>query len=61
MIDDTEGALEFMNLVGGEGAILEAVRAFSKTGEKKLLSDVKTHNKDESERADKLRKMLFGS
>lgn len=61
VIDDTEGALEFMNLVGGEGALLEAVRAFSKTGEKKLLSDVKTHNQDEAERADKLRKVLFGS
>ena len=34
VIDDTDGALKFMNLVGRQGALLEAVRAFSKTGEK---------------------------
>jgi hypothetical protein len=61
VIDDTEAALKLIELVGREGALLEAVRAFSKTGNKKLLSKVKTSTNDEAERADKTRKVLLGN
>ncbi len=58
VIDDEKSAFEFMALVGADGPLLEAVRAFSKMGDRKLLTDLKTRNPDEAIRADKLRKLL---
>ena len=58
-IDDETKAMEFMEAVGREGPLLEAVRKLRQTGDRNALSQVKTRTYEESRRAAKLRKMLF--
>jgi hypothetical protein len=57
---DEDTAFEFMEVVGSEGPLIEAVRTMSRTGERKALTNVHTRTFDESVRASKLRIMLFG-
>ena len=42
VIDDETRAIEFMELAGGEGTLLEAVRKVRQTGDRNALSQVKT-------------------
>jgi hypothetical protein len=58
-IDDESQAIAFMEAVGREGPLLEAVRKFRQTGDRKALSEVRTETQEERLRARKLREMLF--
>jgi len=57
--DDETTAKEFMELAGGEGPLLEAVRKLRQTGDREAFRQVKTRTFAESLRARKLRKLLF--
>ncbi len=59
VIDDQTKALEFMDVVGREGPLLEAVCRLRQTADRSTFSQVKTRTYEESLRARKLRKMLF--
>ena len=58
-IDDAAKATEFIEAVGPDGPLLEAVRKLHQTGERNALRQVETRTFEESSRARKLRKMLF--
>ena len=59
VIDDETKAMEFMEAVGRNGPLLEAVRKLRQTADRNALSQVKTRTVEESMRASKLWKMLF--
>lgn len=60
VIDDAAQAMAFMEVVGREGPLLAGVRQLRRTGDRKAFSQVQTRTYEESLRANKLRKMLFG-
>jgi hypothetical protein len=59
VIDDETKGMEFMELVGGEGPLLEAVRKLRQTGDRDTLFQMQTRTFDESLQVRKVRKMLF--
>jgi hypothetical protein len=59
VIDDETEAMEFMEVIGGEGPLLEAVRKLRQTGDRNAFSQVKTRTFEEGLRVRKLRKILF--
>jgi hypothetical protein len=59
VIDDETKAIDFMEAVGRNGPLLEAVRNLRQTADRNALSQVKTRTIEESMRASKLWKMLF--
>ena len=58
-IDDEFKAIKFMEMIGREGPLREAVLKFRQTGDRKVLTQLKTENYEEIQRASNLRKMLF--
>ncbi len=59
VIDDETKAMEFMEVAGGEGPLLEAVHKLRQTGDRNGFRQVKTRTYEEGLRARKLRKMLL--
>jgi hypothetical protein len=59
-IDDETKAVEFIETVGREGPLLEAVREVRQTGDRRALSQLKSDTYEERLRATKVRSMLFG-
>jgi hypothetical protein len=59
-IDDETKAVEFIETVGREGPLLEAVREVRQTGDRSALSQLKSDTYEERLRATKVRSMLFG-
>jgi hypothetical protein len=59
-IDDEETALEFVELVGDDGALLEAVRKLRRTGDRGVFDAVKVQSSGQDQRARRLREMLLG-
>ncbi len=59
VIDDETKALELMDLVGTEGALLDAVRKLRETGDRDALSQNKDLSYPERQRARKLEDLLF--
>ena len=58
-IDDETRAVEFIETVGREGPLLEAVRKLRQTGDRDTLFQMQTRTFDESLQVRKVRKMLF--
>ncbi len=61
VMDDAETALAFVDLIGDDPALLEAVRKLRATGDRGALADEKTRSSEQNRRAGRLREMLFGS
>jgi hypothetical protein len=59
VIDDETKALEFMEVVGREGPLLDAVRKLRQTGDRDTLLQMQTRTFYESLQVRKVRKMLF--
>jgi len=59
VIDDESKAMGFMELVGEDGPLNEAVRKAHQTGDLNALGQVKTRSYQENLRARKLHDMLF--
>lgn len=59
-IDDEETALEFLDLIGDDKALLEAVRKLKDTGDRSALQDEKGRVPEQILRARRLRQMLLG-
>ncbi len=60
VIDDEEKALKYLELVGNDGLLLEAVRKLKETGDRGALDDDKVRSSEQMLRAKRLREMLFG-
>ncbi len=58
-IDDEEKALEFLELVGNDGLLMEAVRKLKETGDRGILTEEKGRTFAQNGRAERLREMLF--
>jgi hypothetical protein len=59
-IDGAETALEFIELVGDDSALLEAVRKLKATGDRGALAEEKSRSSELNQRARRLRELLFG-
>jgi hypothetical protein len=59
-IDDEEKALEFVELVGDDAPLLEAVRKLKETGDRGALDEGKFQSSERIQRAKRLREMLLG-
>jgi len=59
-IDDEEKALEFVELIGDDGTLLEAVRKLKEAGGRGALAEEKSRSSEQNQRARRLREMLFG-
>jgi hypothetical protein len=59
-IDDEESALEFVELVGEKGALLEAVRKLKVTGDRGALAAAKGRSSEQDQRSGRLCEMLLG-
>jgi hypothetical protein len=59
-IDDEETALEFLEIVGNDRSLLEAVRKLKETGDRAAFDDDKKRSSQQILRAGRLREMLFG-
>jgi hypothetical protein len=59
-IDDQEKALEFVELVGNDGPLLEAVRNLKESGDRGAFDEQKFQSSQRIERAKRLREMLLG-
>ena len=59
-IDDEEKALEFLELVGDDNTLMEAVRKLKETGDRGALAEEKGRSFAQNRRAERLREMLFG-
>jgi hypothetical protein len=61
VIDDEATLKSFLEDVGREGPLIEAVRRLRETGDREVLRRVKPRSYEEGMRADRLRKMLLGN
>ncbi len=59
-IDDEQKALEFIELVGDDAPLLEAVRKLRQIGDRGVLDERKFQSSERMERVERLREMLFG-
>jgi hypothetical protein len=59
-IDDEEKALEFVELVGDDGPLLEAVRKLKQTGDRGALDEQKFQSSERIQPATRLRERLLG-
>jgi hypothetical protein len=59
-IDDGETALEFIELIGDDRSLLEAVRKLRDTGDRANLDARKEHSSQQIQRVKRLREMLLG-
>jgi hypothetical protein len=59
-IDDEEKALEFVELVGDDAAVLEAVRKLKQAGDRGALDERTFQSSERIERVKRLREMLLG-
>lgn len=59
-IDHEEKALEFLELVGDDGSLLEAVRKLRQTGDRGALDEQKADSSEQIQRKKRLREMLLG-
>jgi hypothetical protein len=59
VIDDETQAMEFMELTGADGSLVEAVRKVHSTGDRNVLTAFKARSYQEGVRARKLQDMLF--
>jgi hypothetical protein len=59
-IDDAETALEFVDLIGDDPVLLEAVRKVESTGARGALAEEKSRSSEQNQRLRRLRELLSG-